>query len=176
MCINNESEKTTARRREAFTLVEVVVALAISVMLFSGIIVAYTQTCRRAEWSGYSLAAQALAIQQLEQARAAKWDRSINELASLTNLTSWVWDGTNGSGYSVSVLDLPLAGTNNVVYATNRITVKMISVNNSTVPPVKVQMVRVDTVWRWVSDKTPKLFTNTVATYLAPDNLSADLL
>ena len=156
-------------------MVEVVVALAISVMLFSGIIVAYTQTCRRAEWSGYSLAAQSLAIQQLEQARAAKWDRSINELASLP-LTSWSWDGTNGSGYSVSILDLPLAGTNNVVYATNRITVKMIYVNNATVPPVKVQLVRVDTVWRFMSDKAPKLFTNTVATYLAPDNLSADLL
>lgn len=166
----------------AFTLVEVVVALAVSVTVFSGIILAYTHTTRRAEWSGYSLAAQALSIQQIEQAKAAKWDRSgsgaMNELANWTNLTAWTYNTTTGlgTGYKVNALDLPLSGTNGIVWATNFVTVKMISVNNATVPPVQVQMIQVDTVWRWVSDKKTKIFTNTVATYMAPDNLDKDHL
>ena len=163
---------------KAFTLIEVVVALAISTAVFSGIIVAYTHTSRRAEWSGYSLAAQALSIQQIEQAKSAKWDRSTNELAGWSSLTSWTYNASNGigTGYTRNALDLPVSGTNGIIWATNFVTVTLISVNNTVVPPVKLQMIRVDTVWRWVSDKVPKLVTNTVATYMAPDNLSADLL
>ena len=50
------------RRRSvaALTLVEVVLSTAIAAMTVSGILYGYTQSAKRAEWSGYSLAAQAL--------------------------------------------------------------------------------------------------------------------
>ena len=47
-------------RVAAFTLTEVVVCVFIMMLLFGAIITSYIQTSYRAEWSGYSLAAQAL--------------------------------------------------------------------------------------------------------------------
>jgi prepilin-type N-terminal cleavage/methylation domain-containing protein len=174
MRLDPATENTSRRRDGAFTLVEMIVALAISVSLISGIIIAYNQTCRRAELSGYSLAAQALAIQQLEQSRAAIWDLSLtpvkNETTNL-NLVSWTYNTNTlvGSGYCVSTLDLPVQGTNYVL-ATNFVTVRMLYLNNVSNPPVRIQMVQVDTVWPFTSGRASKLYTNTVATYLAPDN------
>src|SRR6188508_1429100 len=63
-----------AKRRTAFTLAEVVIALAILAILIQGIVFGYISSARRAEWSAHSLAAQSLACQGVEQARAAKWD------------------------------------------------------------------------------------------------------
>jgi hypothetical protein len=157
------------KSRRAFTLAEVVMAIAISMILFGGIIVGYTVTCRRAEWSGYSLAAQALAVQQIEQARAAVWySNGINQITNL-NLLGWANTGGVVTGYTTNTLDIPISGTNNVVYATNFVTIRMIN-NIGGVAAVAVQMVRVDTVWPFSAGKARKLYTNTVATYLAPDN------
>lgn len=161
------------RRIAAFTLVEVVVSLAITTSVFGGIILAYIQTSRRAEWTGYSLAAQGLAIQQLEQARSAIYDPSItpvkNELTNL-NLNAWSYSSGVLKGYSTAILDLPVTGTN-VVWATNYVTVRMIWA--STNPPVSIQMVQVDTVWPFTGWGTRRLFTNSVANYYAPDNPEA---
>jgi len=150
--IRRKSQSTAA-----FTLAEVVISLAIAALVFAGIILAYVQSSRRAEWTGYSLAAQALAVQELEQARSAKWDvQSVPPVDELTNLPSVTW----------SVLDLPVSG-NNVTYATNYISVKTISV--STTPPESVRMVKVDTVWPFAKGRATTYFTNTVANYFAPD-------
>jgi type II secretory pathway pseudopilin PulG len=67
------------KRNSGFTLAEVVTAIGIVAMIFGGMMVAYTQATRRAQWSGYSMAAQGLAIQQLEQARSAQWDPCASE-------------------------------------------------------------------------------------------------
>src|SRR5690606_3849982 len=120
--------------------------------------------------TGYSLAAQALAIQQMEQARSAIYDPSIvpvkNELTNL-NLKAWTYSAGVLKGYSAAILDLPVTGTN-VAWATNYVTVRMIWA--STNPPVSVQMVQVDTVWSFSGWGTRKFFTNSVANYYAPDN------
>jgi prepilin-type N-terminal cleavage/methylation domain-containing protein len=157
-----------ARRSSGFTLVEVIFALAITVVVFSGVIVAYNQATYRAQWTGYSLAAESLAMKQIEQARSARWDPAnpngqVLQIYSLnlqnSNLTSRVF-----TGYSWTNLDLPTSGTN-YLRATNYVTVKPVpsSSNGSNL------MVRVDTVWsfKW---KNTKLYTNTICTYLAPDN------
>ena len=119
----------------AFTLAEVVMAVAITTVVFGGIVTSYIQSGRRAEWSGYSLAAHALAIQQLEQARSAKWDVQstpvVDEITNIARVTS-------------AILDLPISGTN-VVRATNYATVSTVAI--STTPLVTVHMVEVDTVW-----------------------------
>jgi prepilin-type N-terminal cleavage/methylation domain-containing protein len=163
----NESQAGDLR---GFTLVEVVVALAICTLLFSGIITAYIQASRSAEWAGYSLAAQAVGIHQIEQARSGVWDYSIgkNELTNL-NLLSWSYNSATrvGTGYATNVLDLPVAGTN-IVVVTNFVTVKMLNLTGFT--NVQVQMVTVDTVWPFLTRSGTRLFTNRTASYFGPDN------
>lgn len=180
-----KSSVVSRRGVAAFSLAEVVVAICISAVAFSGVIKCYTQCARRAQWSGYSLAAQALANKELEQARAAVWDGANtnneslgfkNELLTL-NLTGWTYNAATkvGSGYSVATLDLPISGTNNAIWATNFVTVRMINLNNSVSPPVTVQMVQVDTVWPF-SFGGARRYTNSVANYYAPDNREGDEL
>jgi prepilin-type N-terminal cleavage/methylation domain-containing protein len=163
-------------RLRGFTLVEVMVSLGIVTLLFGGILSAYIQTSRQAEWAGYSLAAQSLGILQIEQARSGVWDYSIskNELTNL-NLLSWSYNAATkvGTGYSTSVLDLPVSGTN-IVVATNFVTVKMLNLSGS--PNVQVQMVMVDTVWPFQTLHGKRVFTNRTASYFGPDNRDASSL
>ena len=153
-----------------FTLVEVVIALAIITLLFNGILTSYVQANRSAEWAGYSLAAQAIGIQQIEQARSGVWDYSIgkNELTNLS-LSGWTYNPTTkvGTGYTISVLDVPISGTN-VVVVTNFVTVKTLNLTGFT--NVQVQMVAVDTVWPFFTRSGTRLFTNRNASYFGPDN------
>ena len=72
----------------AFTLVEVVISVAILAMVMAGTIYGYVQINRNAEWNSMSYAAQSFALQGLEQVRAAKWDLSGNP----------VWDDIHGAG------------------------------------------------------------------------------
>jgi type II secretory pathway pseudopilin PulG len=145
--------RSLGRRRSvaAFTLVEVCVAMAIAAMTVSGIIYGYAQSTKRAEWSAYSLAAQAFATQRLEQTRACRWDTEtgVDQLVS-TNF-----------GIQTVVLDIPVIGTN-AMFATNVTTITVIS---ATAP--QLRMIRVDCTWRFPT--TGRLFTNTVATYRSPD-------
>src|ERR1035438_5052503 len=96
-----------AGRMRGFTLAEVVIAIAIVATVLSGMTVAYTQATRRSQWAGYQLAAQALAIQSLEQARSAVWDQSqnLNQLTNL-NLSSWTYSAGVMSGYSWTNLEI----------------------------------------------------------------------
>jgi hypothetical protein len=125
-------------------------------LIFGGILTAYIQAARFADWSGYSLAAQALSVRQLEQIRSAKWDTQatpvVDEFFQFTNLNSMTWAN----------LDVPTSGTN-LVYATNYITIEARSVAGDA--NAKFKFIRVDTAWAYHGD----LFTNTTATFLAPD-------
>lgn len=153
------------RHLSGFTLAEVTVSLLIAGMVFGGILTGYIQSAKRAEWSGYSLAAQAYGIQQLEQARAAVWDISsttnVNQLTNL-NMIGWAYSGNTWKGYSWTNIDIPYSGSN-FIRATNFVTVSNVTL--SVTPPVSVQSVRVDTVWRYQN----KNVTNTMVNYYAPD-------
>ena len=155
-----------------FTLAEVMVSLAIVTLLFGGMLAGYIQTARKAEWSGFSLAAQSVGVQLIEQARSAVWDPTIskNELTNM-NLTGWTYNSATkvGTGYSTAILSLPVRGTN-VVMVTNFVTVKMFNLTGFT--NMQVQMVTVNTVWPFGG----KLFTNCTATYYGPDNRSVSSL
>jgi prepilin-type N-terminal cleavage/methylation domain-containing protein len=172
---------TRTKHARGFTLAEVVIALAIIIMIFSGIILAYTQAAYRAEWSGYSLAAESLALKQIEQARSARWDPAnaagtiaTNEIYSLTLLNSNLTAAGVLTGYSWTNLDLPSNGTN-IARATNYVTISPVTPYPANNPGSNI-MVKVDTVWRFRWRKTTKFYTNTVATYLAPDNKNPDTL
>jgi type II secretory pathway pseudopilin PulG len=162
------SKKLAAKGFQAFTLAEVVISIAVTGLVFTGILTGYVQSARRAEWSGYSLAAQALAIQQLEQGRSAVWDFSTGNTRNNSGTKT-------ATGYSWGILDLPYSGTN-VVRATNFVTVRMFYFNNVANPPVQLQMMQVDTVWPFTVGTVRKYFTNTVATYFAPDNRDPETL
>lgn len=170
MRLNNFSLSVERKRQTlAFTLVEVVMSIFIAALVFGGIITAYIQSTRRAEWSGYSLAAQALAIQQIEQARSAIYDpgQGVNQV---TNLALIGWNGTNG--YSWTNLDIPSNSSVGFTRATNYVTITPITPTTPTLWPAgaSFQMIRVDTVWPLRLGGTLRFYTNTVCTYLAPDN------
>jgi len=124
-------------------------------LLFGAIITAYIQASYRAEWSGYSLAAQALAVQELESAKAAVWDTQqspVNDEISRLPRSS------------TALLDLPVSGTN-FVWATVTNTITLIPSNGQ----YSNYMVKVSVTWpfRWKSQTV--YFTNTIANYYAPD-------
>jgi len=159
----------------AFTLVEVVMAITIAVGVFAGIILAYTQTTYFAQWTGYSMAAQALAVQQIELTRSAVWDNTQNQITNvpLKGVTctptaqGYVW-----TGYTTAILDLPYsAGTNQALWATNYVTIRKFNIDNAASPVIPIQMISVDTVWPWREQGGNKVFcTNHMATIIAPDS------
>lgn len=145
-----------APRRRGFTLAEVVIATALTALVIGGSIYGYVTASQRAEWSAYSLAAQSLAMQRIEQARAAYWDP-----LALTNTDELVQ--ANFPVVTTNILDIPISKTN-IVYATNTTTITVLS----TAPPLK--MIRVDCSWPFTRSKGPtKSFTNTIITYRAPN-------
>jgi hypothetical protein len=97
------------------------------------------------------LAANSLAMQRLEQARAAKWDTLAVPLVD--QLVASNFPAT------IEILDIPISGTN-LALATNFTTIQTVS----TAPPLK--SVQVDCVWSFY---TGRVYTNTVVTYRAPD-------
>ena len=142
----------------AFTLVEVVISTFIIMLVFGGIISGYIHTAYRAEWTGFSLAAQSAGVQQLESAKCAVWDtRQIpvqDEIKKLPLVTS-------------TLLDLPVSGTN-TSYATNTTTVTLISITNGTYV-YSNYYVQVNTAWQFNWRNRTTVYTNTIADYFAPD-------
>ena len=136
--------------REAFTLVEQLFALLLAGLTVSAVVSGFWQSVQKSEWSAHSLAAQSLALQRMEQCRAAKWDPngspSVDELQPGTTVRN-------------EDLDVP-AGRGLPVRALTRTTVRVIS----EVPPLK--MIEVQTTWRFGNRR---FYTNTIATYRAPD-------
>jgi type II secretory pathway pseudopilin PulG len=147
------SNKKTARSKAgaAFTLVEVTMALGILVLAMSGMIYGYTQTNYQAEWSSMSLAVQALTVQSIEQARAAKWD--IYSSASGSNPDE-LPPGTTNIIYTGAVL-IPSSGQ--TMSVTNILKITTIT----TIPAVR--QIRSDCAWYF--PRTGIWFTNTVITY-----------
>lgn len=137
-------------RRNAFTLPEVIISLLILGIMVVGIVLTYIQAHRTAEWSSYSLAANAIAMKPVEQIRAAQWDAYRYPQIDKT---------TNVAMKSTNQLDLSLTGTN-IVWATNRV----VLTNISTHPPLK--MIYVETTWTFMNRG---VFTNSILTFRAPD-------
>lgn len=136
---------------KGFTLTEVVFSLALIGLTAGGIINGYVQSARMTDWQAHSLAANSLAMQRVEQCRAAKWDtRSFPPVDQLV---------ASNFPAITRQLDLPVASTN-ASYATVYTTISDVSTN-----PL-LRMIQADCVWRFTSRGT---FTNTVVTYRAPD-------
>lgn len=158
------------------TLWEVLIAVIIVALVCGTIFNGYVLGAKRGQWTGYSLAAQSLAVQSLEQARSAVWDIAMGN-TEVTNMTLFnkvlTVSGSDWTmtGYTTNILDIPWKGTNYVL-ATNFVSISTFFENGTTNPWVQMQSIRVDTVWPfdgWGNFST-QCYTNTVCTYMAPDN------
>lgn len=171
----------SSRSLAGYSLIEVVMAAGIIALVYGMILNCYIQSGLRAQWAGYSLAAESLAVQQIEQARTAKWDpnagsASVNNITNLLLLSrSYNTNTLTLTGYSTNLLDVPYASTNFTI-ATNFVTVRLVNLNDGTTNPPQAYMIRVDTVWPFTYQRKVSLFTNTIATYLGPDNRSPGAL
>lgn len=147
--------KTLADQRRkhecGFSLMEVVVSILMIAVTITSIVSGYVYSARQAEFAAYNLAAESLALQRVEQMRAAKWD-----VLTTPNVDELV---AANFPVQVNVMDIPQSGAN-IVYATNYTTITPLS----STPPLR--MLKVDCVWGFLNRG---LYTNTVVTYRSPD-------
>ena len=146
-----QTKPTFPRRREGFTLVETLVSIMIMGLVFSGVLIGYTRGSQRAEWSGLSLAAEALCLRQMEQVRAVLWDTQSIPIVDCT---------TNIPASNVMILDIPISGTN-VVVATNTFTIT----TWTNAGPSYLKMITATTIWCW----NGIYYTNKLVDYRCPD-------
>jgi type II secretory pathway pseudopilin PulG len=133
------------------TLVEVVVALAITGLTLGGIVAGYIYCTTAAVKAELTQAANARAMERLEQTRSARWDTSV-----WPNVDQLV--ATNFPSEVVS-LDTPGSGSGGTS-ATIETTISQISLH----PPIR--RIRVDCRWRF---RGVELITDTMETIRAPD-------
>jgi len=161
--------------RGGFTLVEVLISAAIMALVFGGVITSYIQAGKRIQWTGYSLAAQSLAVEVVEQIKSATWDPA--QTPPVNNLTNLNLQGASYNaatltytGHTTAILDVPYSDTNSVL-ATLYVTVQMFNVGGNA--NVQAQFVRVDTVWPYTARGPVIYCTNSLCTIVAPDNRSS---
>lgn len=144
-----KSARARQHSRKGMTLIEVLIALAIAGLGVGAIISGYMFTVTSAERNALSLAANARAMQRVEEIRAAQWDTSLSiDQLSITN-------------FSDELVTLDTSGTSGVVtYATNHVLISDIS----TFPPLR--RIRVDCTWKFYDGR---VMTNTIETCRAPD-------
>jgi hypothetical protein len=140
-----------ARFCRGLSLCEIVISLALTSLSIAAIIDGYVVCAKQAETSALHLAAQAQALERLEQIRAAKWDPNADPPGSGDE----IW-ATNFPPVT-NVLDIPSRNVQRI--ATNITTVRVIS----TTPPLKA--IKIETIWAW----NGRLYTNSIATYRGPD-------
>jgi hypothetical protein len=133
------------------TLVEVVIALAIAGTTVAGIVTGYVFCLTSSVKDGLYMAANARAMERLEETRSAVWApyraQPVDELV------------TNNFPDKVVILDLSGSGSN-VTSATIQTDISQISLS-----PL-VRRIRVDCIWQF---KGVELVTNTIETCRAPD-------
>jgi prepilin-type N-terminal cleavage/methylation domain-containing protein len=143
------------RNAKGFTLVEVVISMAIAGAAFVGVLYGYVMTTNQGEWSCFSLAAHSVAMQGVEQARSAKWDPQAWPSVDELGVTNYV---------QVATLDVPTR-PGNTLFATN-----YVSVTTASEWPA-LRQIRSDCVWvlPYRKGRTRGPFTNTVITLRAAD-------
>ena len=133
------------------TLVEVLVALAITGLTLTGIVSGYIFCTTLSAKEGLALAASAKAQERLEQTRSAQWTTSVSPPV----------DFLVASNFPDVFVTLDQSGSGtNVTTATIRTEISQISLK----PPIR--RIRVDCIWRF---KGEQLVTNSIETCRAPD-------
>ena len=139
----------------AFTLVEVVMSIAILALVMAGMVLGYVQTNHRAEWSSMSLDAQSFASEAIEQVRAAQWSLNGGTATNQLQLLPLSYTRTN-------TLVIPSTGKLTNVLTTVTISSALYANDN---PPLR--QFTAQCIW-YFPGKTNR-FINTVITWRAPD-------
>jgi prepilin-type N-terminal cleavage/methylation domain-containing protein len=148
----------------AFTLIEVLIAVVILTLIMGGVLYGYVEANRIAEWSSQSLAAMSYAEQGMERLRAAQWCAEEFSLAMGQGNTDVL--GDNFQTNEVDTLDVPTTGS--LIYVTNTITATaVLNADGKSIPPLKRLVSQVV----WTFTLTGQLYTNTIVTLRAPDQL-----
>lgn len=133
---------------KAFSLVELLLSVALFTIGVAGTINGYLLASQRLYYLTYSQAASNSASQRLEQVRAAKWDTqawsSVDEVVITNFLPQLV------------LLDIPVSG-NNSSFATNYTEITVINQN--------LKFIKVNSAW---SHPNGRIFTNSLETYISP--------
>lgn len=151
--IELEFGRPAPRNQAAMTLVEVVVALVISGLAVGGIVTGYTFCAASAEQAALSLAADARAMERIEETRSATWDTAIWPTVDELVVTN----------FPAKIVTLDLSGSGvGITLATIQTEISQISVN----PPLR--RIHVDCIWQF-NFRGSKWVTNTIETCRAPD-------
>jgi type II secretory pathway pseudopilin PulG len=133
------------------TLVEVVVALAVTGLAVGGIVDGYTYCTNSAQRAAMALAASTRAMERLEEVRSAAWRTSSQSAV----------DQLVATNFPSKVVTLDLSGSGAVVLpATIETEISQISAS----PPLK--RIRVNCIWKY---RGVQVFTNSIETFRAPD-------
>jgi len=136
--------------RAAMTFIEVMIALSITGLVVVGIVKGYYFCTKSAEKSALSLAANARAMERIEETRSAQWDTS--KFPTIDYLVS--------SNFPDKTVTLDMTGTGTGVSQATLVTA--ISQISAT-PPIK--KIHVDCIWSFDA----KAVTNSVETCRSPD-------
>jgi prepilin-type N-terminal cleavage/methylation domain-containing protein len=148
--VGDGAGRIAPRGQAGMTLVEVVVALAVTGLAVAGIVNGYRYCTNSAQKASMAQAANALAMERIEETRSAKWDTS-----------SWpTVDQLVATNFPIKSVILDRAGSG-VLTASATIRTEISTV--STKPPLK--RIRVDCVWQY--NGFP--ITNSIETLRAPD-------
>lgn len=150
-CLNHERGAGWPHTQAAMTLLEVVIALAITGVAVAGIINGYTYCTTSSQKAALTLAANARAVARIEETRSAKWDTSSYPVV----------DHLLTSNFPSKVVTLDLSGSGSgMTTATIHTDISQVSDN----PPLK--RIRVECIWLFNGIQS---VTNTIETIRAPD-------
>jgi type II secretory pathway pseudopilin PulG len=139
------------RSQAGMTLVEVVIALTVTGLAIGGIIGGYNFCTAAAQKAALIQAANARAMERVEETRSVKWDA-----------TAWPSvDQLVASNFPTKTVTLDMSGSGEVT--TTAMLETQIS-RVSTNPPLK--RVRVNCIWQF---RSGPFITNTIETFRAPD-------
>jgi type II secretory pathway pseudopilin PulG len=131
------------------TLIEVVIALAITAVTVAGIISGYTYCTTSSVKAELEQAANTRAMERIEQTRSAQWDAS-----------GWpAVDQLVATNFPDEIVSLEMSGTNGTL-ATIQTTIAQISDS----PPLR--SIHVDCIWQFQGGA---FITNSIETCRAPD-------
>jgi prepilin-type N-terminal cleavage/methylation domain-containing protein len=153
--LNQKAVQFPPRGRAGMTLVEVVISLAIAALMVGGIVEGYIYCTTSAVKAELAQAANAKAMQRLEEARSAVWDTSSYPAV----------DQLVASNFPDEVVTLDLPGTNS---AGTLATIQTTIVQFSLPPPLSapVRKIHVDCIWQF---RGAELITNSIESIRAPN-------
>jgi prepilin-type N-terminal cleavage/methylation domain-containing protein len=139
------------RNRAGMTLIEVVVALAIAGLMVAGIVTGYIFCSTSTIKDSLYMAANARAMERIEETQSAQWDTSISPAV----------DQLVASNFLPQTVTLNISGSDpNVISATVNTDISQISL----LPPLK--RIHVDCIWQFQGGD---FITNSIETCRAPD-------